>query len=444
MEIPRHIFRSYDIRGLLDEITPEIARRVGQACVQNGKAQTVLVGRDMRSTSEELAAAIAQGVTEMGANVIDIGLCTNSMFNYALSSMPEVDVGTMVTASHNPAEYNGIKVTRASGDPIAGQELFDFVQGDFEPAETPGQVEQKDVLDDYLKKCLEGDLPDLSDVKVVVDYGNGVGVLSIRPLLKRLGVEFIELYPEPDANFPNHEANPAKEETLNDLKAEVLEHNADLGFAFDGDVDRLKIIDEKGESLRSDLFLALVAQYLLKDNSGAAVISTANMSWTVKEVVEDAGGKCFEAVVGRTNVIKLAHKHNAIVGGEVSGHITFREFNNLEAIDYAVVLTLKLWKESGQKMSELVAPLQKYFNTGEVNIEVSDKEKVFRKIEETYVPQATDVDQSDGVKCAFGREWWFIARPSNTEPVIRVNVEAPTEALMNEKLDEIVKLMKSV
>lgn len=258
MDVPKKIFKAYDIRGLKEDVTPEIAGRVGRALVAKLGAKTVLVGRDMRETSPILTEALIQGVAASGGRVIGIGETTTSMFNWALITQG-VDIGAMVTASHNPAEYNGIKVTKASGDPVSGEDLYELILGEFEDAMVRGDVEERSLIGDYIEAVIAaaGELPDFSKTRIAVDYGNGMGVVTVRPLLKKLGIKTEELYPEPDATFPNHEANPAKEETLEDLKQLVKEGGFDFGIALDGDVDRLKIIDNEGESIPGDIHLAL-------------------------------------------------------------------------------------------------------------------------------------------------------------------------------------------
>jgi len=445
MAFPAEIFRSYDIRGFLAEVTPELARAVGVAMVEKKGARTVVIGRDMRETSPELMAAAIKGVTSMGGNVIDIGMCTTSMFNFAVSSLPGVDLGVMVTASHNPAAYNGIKVNMATSQPVPGKELKGMVEeteGTRETEGTSGTVRTENVLGAYLKKCheLAGPLS-LNGAKIVLDYGNGMGATSIRPLLASCGATIIELYPEPDARFPNHEANPAVEENLADLKAAVLREHADLGIAFDGDVDRLKVVDERGQSVATDLTLALVARELLRDAPGASVVVTMNISRSTHEGIEEAGGKVIECPIGRTNVISEMIESKSLVGGEVSGHMMFRDFAYLECIDYAVLRVLGAWKRSGKKLSELIAPLDRYANSGEVNLEVHDKAGALVRIKERYAASAIEVSERDGIRCRF-EDWWFIIRPSNTEPVLRLTVEAPTSDAMASKRDELVAIIR--
>jgi phosphomannomutase len=442
MSFPEGIFRSYDIRGLIEEITPELANRVGSALVKKTNAKTVVIGRDMRANSPELMQAAIKGVTSQGANVIDIGMCTTSLFNFAVSSRSDVDAGMMITASHNPAEYNGIKMSSGDAMPISGKEMKKLIQEEMLDVENKGSVEMVKVVEDYLKICMSHvDLPDLSGVKVVVDYGNGMGSVTMSPLLERLGIKYVEMYKEPDATFPNHEANPVKDETLADLKKKIVEVEADFGIGLDGDADRIGFVDGSGESVRGDLMLALMSVEVLKNHPEGKIISAPNQSWKVRELVEAAGGKIVEERIGRTHAIKAMHNEEAALGGEVSSHFFFQEFSNLEAVDYAFLLILSLWKKSGQSFADFVAPVREYSSSGEVNTQVEDKDTVMKRVEEAYVNKATKCDKLDGIKCEFDRDWWFILRPSNTEPLLRLTVEATSEELMQEKVREITSLM---
>ena len=437
------IFRANDIRGLLEEITPDLARQAGKAIVAKTGAKTVVVGRDMRSTSPELLIEAIDGITSMGAHVVNIGMCTTSMYNFAVASRDDIGAGLMVTASHNPPEYNGIKMAMGNGYPLSGVDMREAIcDGTFEPSSVAGTVSEFDILPSYLEKCLDGIRPNaFAGMRIVVDYGNGMGALSVNPLLKKLGATFSELYAEPDARFPNHEANPAKDETLDDLKAAVLRENADLGIALDGDADRVAFVDNEGQTVRGDQTLALLAREMLATRPGASVVVAPNMGWATTDMIAESGGVCVEDKVGRTLVIKAMHASGAALGGEVSSHFFFEETSNLEAVDYAIVRVLSLLKSTGGTFADLVRPLRRFVNSGEVNREVHDKVATMSAIEAAYAPIATKTNALDGIRCEFDRDWWFIVRPSNGEPLLRLIVEAKTEDLMKEKRDEIVALM---
>ena len=446
MDIPKHIFRAYDIRGLLAEVTPEIAKAVGQALVVKTGAKIVIVGRDMRETSPELQLAAIDGITSMGANVIDIGMCSTSMYNFAVSSQEHIDAGLMVTASHKPPEYNGIKMALASGLPVSGVEILEELNKQHQPEANvlKGSVTEQDVLSTYIDKCISvANPPDLSGIKIVVDYGNGMGAMGIREVCKRLHIEMIELFPEPDAHFPNHPANPAIEETLDVLKATVLREKAMLGVALDGDADRIAFIDNEGFSLRGDLALVVFAKEILLHVSGAKVVVAPNQSWTTIDSIVEAGGELIESPIGRTFMIRKMAEFDAVISGEVSGHFFFPEFSNLESVDHAFVRMLSVWKNSGVTFADFVRPLRAYHNSGEINFEVHNKAKILAALKETYGSKATRVNELDGIRCDFDRDWWFIVRASNNEPLIRLIIEAKTEESLNEKRNELVAFVEA-
>ncbi len=441
-EFPKHIFRSYDIRGLLEEVTPDIARAVGTAVVGRTQAKTVVVGRDMRSTSEVLQRAAIEGVIAMGANAVDVGLCSTSMFNFAVSSQTRVDAGIMITASHNPPQYNGIKAADHTGMPFSGVELLELIEQGSASAQERGTVSKYDVTEAYVDRCVEGMDVDVSTAKLVIDYGNGMGALSMRPLCERLGLKPIELFPDLDARFPNHEPNPAVEKNLDALKAAVVRERADFGVALDGDADRIGFVDDEGHAYRGDQILALLASDVLVREPGAKIVVAPNQSWSVFEAIAKGGGEAVKTKIGRTNAIRAMAAHGAALGGEVSGHFFFRKFARLEAVDYAFARVLGMWKRSGKTFSELMAPQRVYHNTWEVNLEIHDKERAIKAIQEQYASGASVVDRLDGIRCEFGHDWWFIVRPSNTEPLIRLIVEATDESFMARKCDELVALIK--
>ncbi|MBI2475517.1 phosphomannomutase/phosphoglucomutase [Candidatus Uhrbacteria bacterium] len=441
--LPDHIFKAYDIRGLLEEVTPEIARQVGMALVVKTSAKTVIVGRDMRSTSQELSHAAIEGIASMGANVIDIGLCSTSMYNFAVSSQENVDAGLMVTASHNPSKYNGIKMAYNTGVPISGQEILQLIKSGISHAETSGSVSKQNILPLYLDKCITTvSIPDVSGVKIVVDYGNGMGSLSIRPLAAGLGINLIELFPEPDASFPNHEPNPAIEENMLVLRKVVVAERADFGIALDGDSDRIGFVDNEGNTLRGDQMLALLSKDLLLREPGAKVVVSPNQSWISSDTIRENGGEIIEIRIGRTFVIGAMHDFGASLSGEVSGHFFFKEFGGLESVDFAFVNVLGIWRRSGKTFSDLTKDFHNYSNSWEVNLEVRDKAKAISAIEKNYVNRASFVNKLDGIRCEFDRDWWFIIRPSNTEPLLRLIVEATSDELMKEKRDELIAFIK--
>lgn len=444
MEFPAHIFRTYDIRGLLHEVTPEIARRCGQALIRMTGAKTVVVGRDMRSTSPELTKAAIDGVISMGAHVLDIGMCTTPLFSFSVRTLG-AEAGIMVTASHNPPEYNGMKFADAQGLPISGKQILSAMTTDDVEGAARGTVSEANVLEPYLDACM--DWPGVEAVrgaKIVADFGNGMGAMTLRPLAEKLGIELIEMYAEPDARFPNHEANPAKEETLKDVKERILAEQCDFGIAIDGDADRIAFIDNEGKSLAGDLALVLFAQEVLQRSPGAKIVVSPNQSWMTTDTITELGGVLVESPIGRTLVIQKMAAEHAAVSGEVSSHFFFQEFGNLEAVEHAFVRMLVMWRASGEPFADFVRPLRKYSNSGELNFEIPDKDIVLNLLRDTYVHRATAVNTLDGIRCDFDREWWFIARPSNNEPLLRLIVEAESVETMQSRIAEMSRLLESV
>lgn len=443
MLIPQDIFRTYDIRGLLEQVTPDIARQVGKILVKITGAKTVVVGRDMRATSPELLKAACEGMTLMGADVIDIGMSTTPLFSFTVKHL-KADAGLMVTASHNPPEWNGMKFADRFGLPISGKTFLPDMEEEFPVAEKVGQVRSGEALDAYLAACLDWPgAPDVKGVKVVADFGNGMGAMTIRPLAQRLGIELVEMYPEPDARFPNHEANPAKEETLSDIKKEIVKQNADFGIALDGDADRIAFIDNEGRSVRGDLSLVLFAEDILKRKPGATVVVSPNQSWTTLDMIKGFGANTVESAIGRTCVIHKMSESGAVVSGEVSSHFFFSEFGNLEAVEHAFVRMISMWKKSEKSFADFVRPLRQYENSGEINFRVPDKDALLQAFREVYGSKASLMNTLDGVRCDFNRDWWFIARPSNNEPLIRLIIEAKSEEFLKSRVQELSDFIES-
>lgn len=445
MNFEKNIFKAYDIRGKHNELSAELGEYIGFSVVRKTGAKCLLVGRDMRETSDILAEAVARGANLAGAKVIDIGLCTTSLYNFALTNSKEAEAGVMITASHNPAEYNGFKMNFEDGQPISGLEIKEMIDelGEIEKVEFVENVEKVEVLEDYLDFLVEAvELPaEMSELKVVADFGNGMGGLTLSPLFKRLGIEVVEMYKELDASFPNHEANPAKAETLEDVKKKVLEIGADFGVATDGDGDRIAFIDDKGRHLRGEQTLAILVNLLAENSPGKKVVVQPNFGRAAIEMIERAGYEMVETRIGRNFVIKGMKENGAMIGGESSAHFFYEATNYLESIDYTFLLVLLAWLNSEKTFAEMTEDLHSYVNTGEINFEIEDKEVVLARIEESFAEEAVAVNKLDGVRVEFA-DWWFIARPSNTEPVIRVTVEARNEDLVAEKVEILRKLIE--
>ncbi|MFH2063523.1 MAG: phosphomannomutase/phosphoglucomutase [bacterium] len=453
--IPK-IFKAYDIRGLApQEIDADGAYRIGQAVVKFTQAKTVVVGHDMRTTSPEIFDGLSRGICSMGADAVDIGMVTTPMMYFAAGNYDRFDAGVIVTASHNPAEYNGMKLCFGDVLPIGGDTgIYDIrdlaMAGPYEPVGEPGQVSTLDIRSDYLERLFRDvDVSKLSGLKLAIDIGNGMEGTIIDDILARIpGLQTEIMYKEPDGRFPNHEANPLKVETLVDLQKKVLEMGADLGVAFDGDGDRIGLTDEKGQVLRGDILTALLAPVVLRSAPGAAVLYGVPESMAVPEEIEKADGRPVICPVGHGLIKPQMRREDAVFAGELSGHFFFRDFYGAESSDLVLLLVMKLLVESGRPLSELVAPLMRYHHSGEINSKVEDKDAVLAKLEEKYGPLATNVIRIDGVRMEFfdptdpAGDWWFGVRASNTEPLLRLNLEAKDQAKMERLRDELLAIIR--
>ncbi len=451
------IFKAYDVRGIYpDEINETTAEKIGRAFPKvldgisggdsGGGGGTVVVSRDMRSHSEPLAEALIRGLLDSGLDVVDIGLATTPMNYFAVGHLG-ADGGVAVTASHNPAKYNGFKFSRREARPVSGTHGIPIIEeavetGDFPPSERRGEHRRADVFDDYRKHVLsflhrpphqEG----ARRLRLAVDCANGMGAIY-RPILEATGVDLVPLYFELDGTFPNHEANPLKYENLADLCSAVRDQGCDLGVSFDGDADRAAFVDERGEPVGSDLATALIAGELLSRAPGKAVIYDLRSSRAVPEHVRECGGVPVRERVGHSFMKATLRDRDGIFGGELAGHYYFRDNYFADCAILAVIEILDLlWKE-GKTMSELVAPLLRYSKTQEINFEVEDKEGKIRELARRFAD--ADVDYLDGITIKYD-SWWANVRPSNTEPYLRLVLEADTKEEMERRTKEIVALL---
>lgn len=440
------IFKAYDVRGVYpQEIDRDVAYRIGRALITHTKAEKVVVGWDMRSSSPELTESLIEGMTDQGASVLKIGLATTPMLYFASWKMEEIDLGVIVTASHNPAQYNGMKFCLKGAIPIGEgsgmEEIRDLsLENKFSEAPNKGKVEEGEEIKELYYKYIADLYKSGEKRKVVVDFANGMGILD-KPIYEKISqsVEAVYLYDELDGNFPNHEANPLKTETLETLQRKVVEEKADLGIAYDGDADRVGFVDEKGEIIPMDFMIAILAKEVLKKYPGGLVLMDLRSSNSVKEVIEEAGGKVNRCRVGHSLIKKQMREEGAVFAGELSGHYFFESNSKSEMTTLAVVYFLNLLEESGETASELVQDFKRYFHSGEINSEVEDKEAVFQALKEKYAQGK--LDERDGVRIDFP-DWWFNVRASNTEPKIRLNVEAKTRELMEEKRDELLGIVR--
>ena len=457
MQVAQHIFKAYDIRGLAEsELSPELAYSLGRAFVvflRNHNLikpdQSLVVGRDMRPTSPALQQAVMRGVHDEGIPVIDIGLVSTPLFNFACANYSEFAGGIMVTASHNPAKYNGFKLTLGDGLPVGevsgmGEIKELVVNSSFEyQISREKDFAKKEVLQDYMEKIFSIVPPNsIRPMKLVVDAGNGMAKVTFPEVLKKLPVEVEYLYLEPDGNFPNHEANPLKVETLVDLQKKVVETGADLGFALDGDADRLGLVDEKGYVVEASFVGALVGLEVLRNHPGAQMFYDLRSSMIVPEVWKAAGASAAEKCkVGHANIKKLLKETKGTFASELSLHLFFQDTFDVESTDLSLLYVLQMLSRENKPLSELVLPLKKYFHSGEINFEIEDKAEAVKRIEEAYKNEAQEVSHLDGVWMKF--DWgWLSVRLSNTEPVVRLNLETKNAELMQQKVGEVSRVIK--
>ncbi len=436
------IFKAYDIRGVygkeLDEATAE---RIGRAFVTFLGAKKVVVGRDMRPHSVPLFKALAKGMTEQGADVIDIGLCSTPM-SYHANGVLGADGSIMITASHNTAEWNGFKLCREQAIPISGATGIADVEelanaNEFQKAAKPGSISSYDISKQY-GQFLRSHAKMAKKLKIVVDYANAMGSYEIAGIEDLF--EIIPLYKELDGTFPNHEANPLHTSTLDALRKKVIETGAVFGAGFDGDADRCGFIDDKGEIIPMDLFTALIAQAILSEISGTAtILYDLRSSWAVKECIEDNGGRAIMSRVGHAFIKAQMRETGAIFAGELSGHYYFKENFVAESQGLALLKLANLVCKTGAKVSDLVKPLRKYFQSGEINSKVADVTPILEKIKDKYADG--HMFELDGISVEYS-DWWFNVRASNTEPLIRLNVEAKDKATMEAKRDALLKLIR--
>jgi phosphomannomutase len=440
------IFKAYDIRGLYpEEVNEHTAYKIGKAFVRFLRCKNVAIGMDMRDSGKKLFSALAKAINEQGTDVIDIGMCTTPMFYFCVANY-RYDGGIMITASHNPAKYNGFKLVRKQAVPIglgSGMEKIKKLSSkDLKKAKKEGSITKKDFMADYINHALKFNTMEKSKkkLKIVIDYGNGMGSLETDNVLKGLNLKIAEMYKNPDGNFPNHEANPLKPENVKDLKKRVLKEKADLGIAFDGDCDRVGFIDEKGVYVPGDMITALIAQQLLKIYPNSGVLYDLRSSLATKEAIEKAGGRALKSRVGHAFIKKQMRKKNAVFAGELSSHFYFRDNFYTESSIGAALSILSLLSSSGKKMSELVKPLKKYFKSEEINSEVADKEEKIRELAKRY--RDAKISWLDGMTAEY-KGWWFNVRPSNTEPLLRLNLEAKSKKLMESKIKEVLNIINS-
>ncbi|MEW1906552.1 MULTISPECIES: phosphomannomutase/phosphoglucomutase [unclassified Streptomyces] len=446
------IVKAYDIRGVVpDQWDETLAELFGAAFVRVTDADAIVVGHDMRPSSPGLAGAFARGAARLGADVTLIGLCSTDQLYFASGSLGLP--GAMFTASHNPAQYNGIKMCRAGAAPV-GQDtgLADIralaeewsEKGAPEAAATPGAITERDTLDDYAAH-LKGlvDLAGIRPLKVVVDAGNGMGGHTVPTVFAGLPLDTVPMYFELDGTFPNHEANPLDPKNIVDLQARVLAEGADIGLAFDGDADRCFVVDERGEPVSPSAITALVAARELAKHPGGTIIHNLITSWSVPEVVREQGGEAVRTRVGHSFIKEEMAKTGAIFGGEHSAHYYFRDFWNADTGMLAALHVLAALGGQAGTLSELVAAYDRYASSGEINSTVTDQAASTARVRAAYEGgDGITLDELDGLTVT-SADWWFNLRASNTEPLLRLNVEARDEATAARVRDEVLALVRA-
>jgi phosphomannomutase len=444
------VFKAYDVRGIYpSELDEEGTYAIGRAFVEVFEPKRIAVGHDMRVSSPSMAEAVIRGASEAGADVLDLGLVGTEMVYFAVGELG-LDGGVAVTASHNPKDYTGMKIVRSGALPVGGEsgllEIRDRALSLSDTARglTPGHVQQYDIWQQYVERVLSFIDPDaIKPLKVVIDAANGMAGVMLPPVLARLPqLETVRCYFEPDGTFPNHEPNPLLPENREFIVSKTLEEQADFGVAFDGDADRCFFVDDSGEFVPGDFVTALFAELVLEKEPGAKIIYDVRASWAVPETIERAGGIPLVNRVGHAYIKHRMRKEHAAFGGEVSGHYYFRDFSQADSGVVPFLLMLELVSKRGQKLSEVLRQFREtYFITGELNTPVPDVAAKLQELEERFGKQGR-VSHLDGISID-AEDWHMNVRPSNTEPLLRLNLEARSKELMERKRDEVLEVIRS-
>jgi phosphomannomutase len=441
------VFKAYDVRGLYQaELDEDGAYAIGRAYVEQFSPSTIAIGRDMRVSSPSMAEAVRRGAADAGADVLDIGMVGTEMLYFAVGELG-LDGGITVTASHNPKEYTGMKIVRAGALPVGGESgLLDVrdraVAADWRDA-SPGEIHDEDIWSRFVDRVLSFvDVASLRPLRVVIDAANGMAGAMLPPVLEKLPMlDVVPCYFEPDGTFPNHEPNPLLPENREFIVRKTREEGADFGVAFDGDADRCFFVDDTGDFVPGDFMTALFAETILGREGGGKVIYDVRASWAVPEAIRAAGGEPLVNRVGHAFIKQRMREEHAVFGGEVSAHYYFRDFSQADSGTIPFLLMCDLVSRRG-KLSKVLAPLRKqYFITGEINTPVADVPAKLRELEDVYGSQGA-VSHLDGLSVE-ADDWHFNVRPSNTEPLLRLNLEARSEALMVQKRDAVLALIRT-
>ena len=454
MSFPKHIFKQYDIRGLIDqEITEDLAEKIGRAYAQflgqelpEGKEMVVAVGRDMRETSMVYQARLMEGLVKSGVRVIDVGLVSTPAFYFSVGHLG-ADGGIMVSASHNPASYNGFKLTRAMAVPVSGdtgiQEIAEMVEsGEFVDAEIKGSIEKIEGIPALSAKAEfahAGEHP-IKKMKIVVDSANGMGAQYLDELFQMIDADVTRMYWELDGSFPNHEADPFKSENTEDIRKKVVELGADLGITTDGDGDRIFFIDDKGRLVTPAVLRGMLAQIVLRDHPGATICYDIRPGKITRDMIEEAGGVPSVTRVGHSLIKEQMRSVNAVFGGESSGHFFYAFPTGVYEgpVTVAVQILQEVTREQ-KPLSEIVEPLERYAHSGEMNFVVEDKQGMMDALKQKFVDG--ELSELDGITITYP-DFWFNVRGSNTEPKLRLNLEAVDRETMEARRDEIVAFIK--
>lgn len=439
-------FKAYDIRGIYNEdFNKEDAYKIGYFLPELLQADNVLVGRDVRVSSDEIFENLAQGIIDSGANVYNIGLSTTPMVYY-ITAKHKFAASVQITASHNSREYNGMKISKANALPVGFDtglnKLLEMIQTrEIYIADKKGKIVDYKVKDEYLE-FLKTYVQDYSNLKMAVDCSNGMAGILVKKLL---GKKPVYLFDDPDGSFPNHEPNPLIEENVSDLKKAVVEEKCDIGIIYDGDADRVMFVDEKGKFISPDLIIGLMAHYFLDKEKGA-VLEDIRTSKAVKEYVENLGGEMHTWRVGRAYAAPKLREIKGIYGGELAGHYYFRDFFYSDSGVLASLIVLNLlskFKKEGKTMSELISKIGKYANSGEINFKIEQKKEAMEALKDYFVTEEEPMEilDFDGYRLEF-KDWWFNVRPSNTEPYLRLLAEANNQEILDKKIKEIKTILK--
>ena len=434
------IFKAYDIRGIYPtELDENLAYKFGRAFVDFLKCKEVVIGYDMRESASNLSHALIKGITDQGANVYNVGLASTPMLYFAAK---DKESAIMITASHNTGEYNGFKLCKNNCIPISGETGIKeiekkIIENNIPENQLKGKEIKVNIVNDFIKHNMKNFKE--NNLKVVFDFGNGIGGYSHKLVWENLDFTKIYMYDEPDGNFPNHVPDPLKLENVKDLQKRVIEEKANFGVAIDGDGDRCVFIDENGEYISSDLITALIAQELLSDSPGQKILYDLRSSKAIKEIIREHKGFPIMSRVGHSFIKEQMRKEDALFAGELSGHFYYKDSFFTESSIITVMKVMNLVKDT--QLSKLIQPIKRYFASGEINSDVEDKESKLKELEHKY-SHANKIIHVDGLTIEF-EDWWFNVRPSNTENKLRLNLEANSEMLMEQKKNEILGVIRT-